>query len=199
MRNLLRRGLLSFSASAIFSLSLSAIGLGSFVTPAAADWPCGMEYVNGNLEFNPYLPCMRPPNPERAPLPDVWGAIAIAPSLEGWGTLKFGSEATARAMAIKDCNAHHHTTQCRVVVTVPDVCAALAVSAPDNIFTIGGPIGAVNVASDSAMMKCLRAGGRSCIVKQAFCADGIGHVQGETIYPVDKVVSAPQGGFGGKR
>jgi hypothetical protein len=154
-----------------------------------------MEYVNGTIEYNPYLPCLNPPGPKPAPLPDVWGAIATAPNM-GWGYVQSRStEAAAIAEAIRQCRLKNPDSVCKVVVTVPDVCVALAMSDPDNISTIGGPIGAVNVAEGGAMLKCKRAGGRSCVIKKSFCADGIQHVtRGETVFSNGNPIFIPQGG-----
>ena len=121
------------------------------------------------------------------PEPDVWGAIAVSPTTLLYGTAwKFSSEQDARNWALKDC-AKKGPRDCHVAVTVADVCVALALSKAEKVWVVGGPTGANNFASGNATLRCQRAGGHSCRIAIAFCADGIDH---EVKEPAD---SAPFG------
>jgi hypothetical protein len=117
--------------------------------------------------------------PAPPPEPDVWGALAVSPSTLAQGhSWNFPTEAQAAKRALAECQAQH-VSDCRVVVTVADVCVSLAASEGDKVYAVGGPIGAANYADGNAMLKWQRAGGRSCAVVVSFCADGIRHVIGE--------------------
>jgi hypothetical protein len=119
---------------------------------------------------------------ERAPLgkavalpPVLWGAIAISPTL-GWGYSNgFKSQAAAEAEALRRCNDLSKRGPCKLASSASDTCFSLATSPPDNIYVIGGTIGAINYANSNALLKCQRAGGKSCIIKASFCADGVQH------------------------
>jgi hypothetical protein len=55
-------------------------------------------------------------------------------------------------------------SDCKVEKTLADNCLAVAISRPDRIFAMGGPIGAGNFADDAAVLHCKRVGGKSCAV-----------------------------------
>jgi hypothetical protein len=75
------------------------------------------------------------------------------------------------------------TSDCKLAVTVADVCVSLATSPAQKVYSIGGPIGAANFADDAAVLKCKRAGGQACAVITSFCADGVHHVlSGHTVF-----------------
>jgi hypothetical protein len=124
----------------------------------------------------------RPPPPP--PLPDVWGAIAVSSTTLMSGTSwNYRSEAAASQRALTECRATR-ASDCRVVVTVADVCVSLAISKPEKVYAVGGPIGAANFSDGNAMLRCQRAGGRACTISTSFCADGIRHVvRDQTIIP----------------
>jgi hypothetical protein len=138
---------------------------------------------------------MRPCKPKPVPQVGVWGAIATAPNM-GWGSIgNRPTEAAARAEAIRLCQSKNPGSICKVAVAVPDACVALAMSDADNISRISGPIGAVDVAENNAMLQCQRAGGRSCVIKKSLCADGINHVSGgNTEFVNGHPIHVPQGG-----
>ena len=120
--------------------------------------------------------CMAGPS-KSAPLQaDVWGAIAVSPStlLEGH-SWNFKSEAGASNRALTECRAVTKAHDCKVVITVADVCLSLAISKPEKVYGVGGPGPGVNYANGNATLHCQRAGGRSCAVVTSFCADGILH------------------------
>ncbi len=121
--------------------------------------------------------------PAPPPLPDVWGALAVSPSTLFWGSSwKWNSQKEAESEALRRCHLAGGPGDCKIAVTVADVCASLAVSAAQKIFSVGGPTGAANYADNNAMLHCQRAGGKSCAVVASFCADGIRHVlNGQTI------------------
>lgn len=121
--------------------------------------------------------CMKGPSqPAEAPLPDVWGAIAISPStlVEGH-SWNFKSEQEASKRALKECQAGTKAGDCKVVGTVVDGCTSLAVSEPDKIYGMASRSPGVSFASGGALLHCRRAGGQSCSVVTSFCADGIRH------------------------
>jgi hypothetical protein len=142
---------------------------------------CGMVETSVGPQF--WGACPRK-GPAPAPQPDVWGAVAVPSSLAtrpGF-SYNYRSEQGAKQGAMENC-ASKGGKDCKVVVTVADVCVAVAISKPERIYTVGGPIGASNVANDGAMLKCQRAGGHSCAVTTSFCADGINHtVNVDTAY-----------------
>lgn len=117
--------------------------------------------------------------PAPPPKPDVWGALAVSPStLLSGDSWNYNSEATASNRALAECRASSRAGDCKVVVTVADVCVALASSKATNIYAVGGPTGAANFAENNALLKCQRAGGGACAITASFCADGIHHVLG---------------------
>lgn len=122
------------------------------------------------------------------PEPDVWGSIAISTSLK-WGiSWNFKSKEAAEAAAMARCKTASSVHDCKVAVTVADVCVSLALSAPQRLYAIGGPTGAVNYADANANLHCQRAGGKSCVIATSFCADGIRH-----IVPMNDAPATPYG------
>ncbi len=121
--------------------------------------------------------------PAPPPLPDVWGALAVSPSTLLWGSSwNWKSQKEAESEALRRCHLAGGQGACKIIVTVPDVCASLALSSAQKIISVGGPAGAANFADNNAILRCQRAGGKSCAVVASFCADGIRHVlNGQTI------------------
>lgn len=138
--------------------------------------------------------CDGPGRPAPPPLPDVWGAVAVSPSTLSWGTSwNYKEEAAASQNAMSRCRASG-ASDCKVAVTVADVCVSLATSPGQKIFAIGRPIGAANYAEDAALIKCKRAGGQACAVTTSFCADGVHHVvNGHTAYSNGNPIFVPNG------
>jgi Domain of unknown function (DUF4189) len=170
-----------------FSMAAIALMVLSGATPAHAQ----TDYVEQNREqinqaciitgtCNSSNPNAKPAPP---PLPDVWGALAVSPSTLFWGSSwKWKSQKEAESEALRRCHLAGGPGDCKIAVTVADVCASLAVSPAQKIFGIGGPTGAANFSDNNAILHCQRAGGKSCAVVASFCADGIHHVlNGQTI------------------
>jgi hypothetical protein len=128
------------------------------------------------------------------PKPDVWGAIAVSSALD-WGTSwNFNSQAAGDAEALRRCKLSAKGKPCKLAVSVADVCVSLVLSKPQGIYTIGGPIGAMNFADDNGSLKCQRAGGKACVVATSFCADGEKHVlQGRTVFSNGNPIFVPNG------
>jgi hypothetical protein len=148
--------------------------LAPFTTAAQEGVTCGMVETPQGPQFWGACPNQRNQQ-QSAPQPDVWGAIAVSPSTLIYGTAwKFSSEQAAKDWALKDC-AKKGPRDCHVAVSVADVCVALAISKAEKVVVTGGPTGANNFASGNALLHCQRAGGHSCEVPIAFCADGINH------------------------
>jgi hypothetical protein len=126
--------------------------------------------VNGDPD------CMwHPPGPARPappPKPDVWGAIAVSPSLSWGSSWNAKTREDAEREALKHCRATAGDSPCTIKVTVADVCVSLVVSTKERVATIGGPTGASNFADSAATLRCQRAGGHACRVVSSFCADG---------------------------
>src|SRR5580693_5917206 len=100
-------------------------------------------------------------------------ALAISPSTLGWGaSWNYKDEAAASQVALSKCRANG-LSDCKLAVTVADVCVSLATSPAQKIYSIGGPIGAANFADGAAILKCKRAGGQACATVTSFCADGV--------------------------
>lgn len=159
-------GVLFLAAPNASAQACSVVGSGA--TNAAGNsipiWSCSPDADNAARAYVPQ------------PLPDVWGAIAISTSLK-WGiSWNYKSEADAKAAALKSCKAVSNVKDCKIAVTVADVCVSLALSKPERLYAVGGPTGAVNYADMNANLHCQRAGGRSCAIATSFCADGIRHV-----------------------
>jgi hypothetical protein len=77
-------------------------------------------------------------------------------------------------------------------VAVADVCVALATSDAEKVFAIGGPTGAGNFADSAALLKCQRAGGKSCVIARSICGDGERHeLQGQTTYSNGNPIFVP--------
>jgi hypothetical protein len=140
---------------------------------------------------------IRPGGPAPPPEPDVWGALAVSPSTLSWGaSWNYQDEAAASQNALSRCRASG-SSDCKVAVTVADVCVALATSPGQRVFSIGGPIGAANFADDAALLKCKRAGGQACAVTTSFCADGDRHVlNGHTVFSNGNPILVPDGPSG---
>jgi Domain of unknown function (DUF4189) len=136
----------------------------------------------------------QPGRPAPPPLPDVWGALAVSPSTLGWGaSWNYKDEAAASQVALSKCRANG-LSDCKLAVTVADVCVSLATSPAQKIFTIGGPIGAANFADDAAILKCKRAGGQACATVTSFCADGVHHqLTGHTVLSNGNPIFVPDG------
>ena len=133
--------------------------------------------------------------PHRAPpKPDVWGAIAVAPALD-WGTAwNYSSEQAAQSEALRRCQLHAKPGTCKAAASVADVCIALVASKTENLWRVGGPTGALNIAEDNGKLQCKRAGGKACKVETSFCADGQRHeLQGTTVYSNGNPIFVPQG------
>lgn len=130
--------------------------------------------------------------PRRAPKPDVWGALAVSASTLASGTSWNYNTADAANQAALDGCRERGGIDCKIVKSVADVCVSLAVSSPQKLFTVGGPTGAGNFADDAALLKCRRAGGKSCIVQASFCADGERHdLFGHTVFSNGNPIFVP--------
>jgi Domain of unknown function (DUF4189) len=138
---------------------------------------CGGDAVCGAIYDSCMNRCMSGSSrPAPLPLPDVWGAIAVSPStLRAGGGWNYKHEEEAAKRALQECQSASRAGDCKVVVTVADVCVSLAISKPEKVYAVGGPTGAANYANGNATLMCQRAGGRSCEISLSFCADGIRH------------------------
>jgi len=115
--------------------------------------------------------------PAAAPAPDVWGAIAVSSStLLAFNSWNYKSEADASKSALARCATDSKANDCKVLLTVADVCASLAISKPEKVVALGGPGGAANFTDNTALLHCQRAGGHACAINLSFCADGVRHV-----------------------
>jgi hypothetical protein len=149
--------------------------------PAAAQaLECHNEYLDAPGGGNVAQVCEYPQKPSAPEEPDVWGALAISPSTLDWGSSwNFSSKRAAIDQALTNCRASPHKAKdCKIEVTFPDICVALAISKPDGRYSLGGPIGAADYADGNALLLCHRAGGKDCAIATDFCADGIRHVVG---------------------
>jgi hypothetical protein len=163
------------AASRAQACSVSGGGATNAAGNSIPIWTCD----DGPAVTNRYVP---------PPLPDVFGAIAVATNLD-WGTAwNFKSEAAAQAEALRRCKAASHRTDCKVAVTVADVCVSLSISKPNRLYAVGGPTGAVNYAEANSNLHCQRAGGKACVIATSFCADGIRHT-----VPMDSSTAVPFG------
>jgi hypothetical protein len=136
----------------------------------------------------------QPARPAPPPLPDVWGALAVSPSTLSWGaSWNYKDEAAASQNALSRCRANG-PSDCKLAVTVADVCVSLATSPAQKVFSIGGPIGAANFAEGAAILKCKRAGGLACATVTSFCADGVKHLlNGHTVVSNGNPIFVPDG------
>ncbi len=162
---------------------------------AQACYVVGVGATNAAGNSIPTWSCDDGPNVKSAytppPLPDVFGAIAIATNLD-WGTAwNYESEAAAKAEALRQCKTISHRNDCKIAVTVADVCVSLSISKANRLYAIGGPIGAVNYAEANGTLHCQRAGGKACVVATSFCADGIRHT-----VPMNDGTAVPFGRIG---
>jgi hypothetical protein len=104
---------------------------------------------------------------------DLWGAIAASPTtLASGNSWNFASQQDASARALKECAANG-ARDCKVVVSVANVCVAYAASLPEKAYGVSGAVRTTKAASSDALAQCQRAGGRSCAVDVTFCADGV--------------------------
>ena len=150
---------------------------GQFARAQTTDWDKVQEQnrqscilVNGDPECMWHHP--GPPRPAPPPKPDLWGAIAVSPSLAWGSSWNAKTREDAEREALKYCKATAGDSPCTIKVTVADVCVALVMSTQEKVTTIGGPTGASNFADSAATLRCQRAGGKACRVITSFCADG---------------------------
>ena len=181
---------MKFVLISVFLLT-AAVGASSAQTQADCEFhcvPCGENKVCDAI----YQACLDKCRTGSGHLgtpsrPDVWGAVAVSPStlLEGhsWNSK---SEQDASKRALKECQAASKAGDCTVVVKVADLCVSLAISKPEKVYAVGGPTGAITNANSNAMLRCERAGGRSCEVVTAFCADGVRHEAGRAPAPIGR-------------
>jgi hypothetical protein len=102
-----------------------------------------------------------------------WGAIAMSPgTLYSGKTWNYGSRQDAAAAAMEAC-ASKGARDCKVVAAVANVCVAYAASLPENVYGVSGAVRSIKLASSDALAQCQRAGGRSCVVDESLCADGV--------------------------
>jgi Domain of unknown function (DUF4189) len=170
---------LKFAALIGLILLASAVRMSSAATQAECVQrcsSCGNSSTCDAIYAQCMSNCMRGSQAQPAPQPDVWGAVALSPStmLEGH-SWNFKSENEANQRAMKECQAVAKAGDCKVVLTVADVCMSLAVSKPDKIYAVSGPSPGVTFSGGNSKAKCQRAGGKSCEVAISFCADGIRH------------------------
>ncbi len=195
---------LKFAAAMLASAFLAPLSVTAASAQSDSDDPviqrqeqqkqsCILVTGNADCDTPPHGPFAPPP----PPLPDVWGAIAVSPSTLASGhTWNYNSQRQAAAAALNTCRLYARGAQdCRVVLAVADVCASLAESTIDRIFSVGGPSGAANFTDANAMLHCQRAGGQNCRITDSFCADGVRHVlAGSTVYSNGNPIFVPQGG-----
>src|SRR5450432_801002 len=139
--------------SIVVAISSAAIMTGVLVTGAFAQTDDVQEHRDrvrnscilvGNCN-QPDQNNGRPASPE----PDVWGAIAVSPTISPPGySYQWATEQAARNGALQNCLSKGGRN-CKVVVTFADICAALAVSKPEKIQVVGGPTGADNYAASN--------------------------------------------------
>jgi hypothetical protein len=174
-----------------------ASGAGAQTPPQGDDLTTGLPYACENtLGFQgceEMLRGLRKPPP--APLPDVWAAVAVSPSNLAWGVKwSANSERQAKAEAMATCA--RRAKDCAIVKTTADICLALVQSFADKVsIVMESP--ASNFASDKAMAKCRNAGGHSCKLLTAFCADGEKHeVHGTIKWSNGNPIFVPEGSSG---
>lgn len=153
--------------------------IGAISAHAQACSVVGAGATNAAGNSIPIWSCDEGPNVTNAytppPLPDVFGAIAVATNLD-WGiSWNYKSEAEAKAEALRRCKLVSHRNDCKVAVSVADVCVSLSISKANRLYAIGGPTGAVNYAEANSNLHCQRAGGKACVIATSLCADGIRH------------------------
>ena len=187
--------------SAAIAVSFGALALvgttAAQTPPQGMDLTTGMDYAcEGALG---YLGCenLMHPHPGRPlppPKPDVWGALAITPGLNWGNAWNFKTKAAAQAEALRRCRSNPDGNNCKIAVTVADVCVSLAVSPAQGRYWIGGPTGAINFASDNAKLQCQRARAKACTIATSFCADGVSHMlRGETVFSNGNPIFVPEG------
>jgi hypothetical protein len=156
-------------------LALCLFAAGTFAAFRAAAQEgatCGIVVTpDGNEQYWGACPNQ---NTQRQPVkPDFWGAIAVSKSTLMYGTaVKFSSEQAAKDFAVKEC-AKKGAKDCAVATTIANnLRVALATSPAEKAFSIGLS-GATTFASSNATFRCQHAGGRSCKIAIAFCADDV--------------------------
>ena len=143
--------------------SISGVGASNAAGNSIPIWTCD----DGPAVTNRYVP---------PPLPDVFGAIAVDTDLNYGTAWNYKSEEAAKNEALRRCKSVSRRSDCKVAVSVADVCISLSVSKINRLYAIGGPTGAVNYAEANSNLHCQRAGGKACVIAASFCADGIRHI-----------------------
>lgn len=167
------RLLVAFAFLAAFSLlTISVHAQGCYVTGSSAPNAAGNSIPTWSCEDGGDVVKRYQPPPE----PDVWGAIAISTSLRFAKSWNYKSQQAAETAALSTCRSVSPIKDCKIIVSVADVCVSLAISNPERLYAVGGPIGAANYADGNAYLRCQRAGGKSCVIVESFCADGIRHI-----------------------
>ena len=96
----------------------------------------------------------------------AYGAIAYSAKDKGAGwSYGWNSESKAEQVALDNCS--KHGSQCKVIVWYRDSCGAVVT---DGDIVTWGQASAKRTASQSALDKCIKAGGKKCAVETAQCS-----------------------------
>jgi hypothetical protein len=168
----MHRGVFRLGVGSFVPALLLALAVLSNAEGAQAQAGCEYERAGDGLDAGNFvLDCSHAPaGKDVNPNPDGYLAIAMSPNMAAgyaWGPVRANAERTAMASCKKSGG-----TDCRVVESYLNMCAAIAISNPKKIIAIEEMPGQGWNPSELARRKCSMSGGSNCHTIVAGCAGG---------------------------
>ena len=120
-----------------------------------------------------YAGCANLGKPQGPP-PGVWGAIAFSTATfaSGYSWGQQNAQAAANAAASECYRTMNAMRDCPIVGSFANACAALATSGKEAAWGYSGPLNSVREATQNALDRCQKGGGRSCAIVASLCSPG---------------------------
>lgn len=120
-----------------------------------------------------YVGCANLGKPQGPP-PGIWGAIAFSTATfqSGYSWGQQNAQAAGSAAASECYRVMNAMRDCPVVGSFANACAALATSGKEAAWGYGGPSNSAQQATQTALDRCQKGGGRSCTVVASVCSPG---------------------------
>jgi Domain of unknown function (DUF4189) len=120
-----------------------------------------------------YVGCSNLGRPQGPP-PGIWGAIAFSTATfsSGYSWGQQNAQAAGNAAASECYRSMNAMRDCPVVGSFANACAALATSGKEAAWGYSGPVNNLQQATQAALDRCQKGGGRSCTVVAQLCSPG---------------------------
>jgi hypothetical protein len=120
-----------------------------------------------------YVGCANLGKPQGPP-PGMWGAIAFSTATfaSGYSWGQQNAQAAANAAASECYRTMNAMRDCPIVGSFANACAALATSGKEAAWGYSGPLNSVREATQNALDRCQKGGGRSCTIVASLCSPG---------------------------